>query len=1689
MNGLQQHPGGGNAQLARPTDYADPTSIRPVLADCRGERVVLPFGTLLSIRLQAMAERQGATLFALLQRALSTLMGKLGGSTLGIAADSCRHLSMGMLGTLHVPGSASNRLSQVMLIVRDFRAHRAHEAAVGDLAHAAVTKADLTFAFETQEAAEAPAAFGGYIEYAVGLFDRTSIETLGQRFLRVLRAITDNPALPAAHIDILDDAERQRILYEWNDSAQPVPEATLPDLFEFHAARTPDGLALVFGDTRLSYAELNRRANQMAHLLIQRGVGTEDIVALAVPRSLETIIALLGIVKAGAAYLPLDPDYPEQRLRYMVADSGCVCLVTERNIAAQLSCDTPVVLLDDPAVQQTLADGATDNPDNITRVRPLHPGNAAYVIYTSGSTGKPKGVLVSHAGIPSFVKTQGTRFGITSDTFVLQFASVSFDMSFWDLCCSILSGAPLLMIPAQVVKEPDQLVALLNKQRITLAILSPSMAALLPPHKLPFIDTLLVGGEYCSPELVEMWSPGRRMHNGYGPTEVTCCSTISAPLSGTATPPIGTPNCNLQLYVLDEDLNPVAAGVVGELYIAGMGVARGYLNRPGLTAQRFVSCPFGASGRRMYRTGDLVRWRADGSVDFIGRADAQLKIRGFRIEPGEVESALLTHPAVAQAAVIGREDSPGEKRLVAYVVTDREWLEDRQGQDYTAARGETVGHWNHLFDDTYTDRDAAGGPSFSGWMSSYTGGAIPEPQMQEWRNRTVERILALRPQRALEIGCGVGLLLQPIAPLCTAYRGMDFSAAAVDGLRRWITGRPELQHVVLDCRAANEVAGIAPGSVDTVIINSVVQYFPDIDYLLAVVEGALQTLGNGGRLFIGDVRNLRLQHTFHGATQLARAAPDLSIGQLRSRIARALLQEKELVIDPDFFTVLPQHLPEIGRVSVLLKRGHLHSEMLLYRYDVIVHIGEQTAPEVEGTQDWHWSEADTVPTVTSRLQARPPLMRIHGVPNARLHPDIAACELIERADATQTVGDLRKELNSLATTAVDPESFWAAGEAHGYEVEICWTPGSAGRHLEVVFRDRALQLVSGTATRDTPAQRRPWSAYANKPLIGGLTPQLGTQLRAYLQQSLPDYMVPAAVVLLDTLPLSPGGKLDHHALPAPGLSTSGDHTPRTPQEEILVSLFAEALGFHRVGLEDNFFDLGGHSLLATKLISRLRAAFGVEVAIHTFFEAPTVAALAARLGDSQSTRPALRPQPRPVRIPLSFAQRRLWFVDQLDGASTRYNIPIAFRLTGTLDIPALRLALQDVVARHESLRTVFRQENGEPWQAILAHEMAAVDLEHLETNDAELVATLARAANHTFDLANEIPLRATVLQLDAQRYVLLLLLHHIAGDGWSLAPLARDLSAAYNARLLNQAPGWRPLPVQYADYGLWQQALLGKDTDPHSLVSQQVNYWRHALSGLPEQIELPTDRRRPSVPSHRGGQLAFTLDASLHQGLLKLARSTQATLFMVLQLGVASLLNRLGAGTDIPLGSGIAGRTDTALDDLVGFFVNTWVLRADLSGNPTVREALTRVRSTALAAYANQDLPFERLVEILNPARSSVQQPLFQVMVIMQSNTRPSLKLSGLTTEILEFGGMTAIFDLAFHFTEMRAPDGAPQGVRCLIEHATDLFDRGSIRKLGQRFIRVLKALSANADQLVTRIDILDTAERRQLLSAWNMRA
>ncbi len=628
---------------------------------------------------------------------------------------------------------------------------------------------------------------------------------------------------------------------------------------------------------------------------------------------------------------------------------------------------------------------------------------------------------------------------------------------------------------------------------------------------------------------------------------------------------------------------------------------------------------------------------------------------------------------------------------------------------------------------------------------------------------------------------------------------------------------------------------------------------------------------------------------------------------------------------------------------------------------------------------------------------------------------------------------------------------------------------------------------------------------------------LAAELRGFVAARLPEYMVPAAVVVLAQLPLTPNGKVDRRALPAPDYRSarSGGAGQATEVEELICGAFAEILGVDRVGPDDSFFDLGGHSLLAIRLTSRVRAVLGVELPVRLVFEAPTPAGIARRLSLAGSGRTALSVRPRPERVPLSFAQRRLWFLGQLEGPSATYNIPVALRLTGDLDGPALRAALGDVAGRHEVLRTVFPVADGEPFQQVLDVAETGFDLEVTPVAEADLPARVAEIATQVFDLAVEVPVRARLLvvgppgrtelastgsavcgrqsadrtELASTVHVLVVVLHHIAGDGWSLGLLARDVSAAYAARRAGRVPAWGALPVQYADYALWQRELLGSEDDPDSVVSRQVRYWRQALAGIPGELALPADRPRPARATHQGHAVPVHIPAQVHARLAAVARSHGATLFMVLQAALAVLLTRLGAGTDLPIGSPVAGRTDEALDDLVGFFINTLVLRIDTTGDPAFTDLITRVREVSLGALEHQDIPLERLVELLAPARSLARHPLFQVNLALQNNNLPELHLPGLHTTLLPAGHHPARFDLHLTAAETFGADGQQTGLDLGLNASADLFDLATAERIAGWFGQVLAAVAADPGLRVHQFPLLSAAEQQQVTSGWNQTA
>jgi amino acid adenylation domain-containing protein len=1127
------------------------------------------------------------------------------------------------------------------------------------------------------------ASVGGMMmiwEYNSNLFNSTTIERMVDHYQRSLEAIVRDPEQRLSELPLLNDSEQKRLLVKFNDTGREYPRTVgVSQLFEKQVELRPEAPAVICGAEVVSYRDLNERANRLAHYLRHRGIGVdgdESLVGVMLSRLPDLIVALLAVLKAGAAYIPLDADDPDERLRFMIADAGVRVVLTEESSLQKLADPRCGLCLDREAAQ--IAAQNSYNLDNETTGESL-----AYVMYTSGSTGKPKGICIEHHCINRLVINTDYAQIMPADR-VAQAANVSFDAATFEIWGALLNGAALILISKDVALSPQEFAAEIRQKEISTLFLTTALfnqIARNVPDAFSALKHLLFGGEAVEPHWVrEVLAKGRpeRLLHVYGPTETTTFASwhlIESVNSEATNVPIGKPLANTKLYVLNEQLKPVPIGVTGELYIGGDGVGRGYLSQPVLTAERFIADPFSTTGQRLYRTGDLVRQLESGEIEFLRRKDQQIKLRGFRIEPGEIETVIREHEAVNECVVILREDEPGEKRLVAYVV-------------------------------------------------------------------------------------------------------------------------------------------------------------------------------NG-------------------------------------------------------------NLPEAANIS---------------------------------------------------------------------------------------------------------------------------------------------------------------------------------ELRGYSKQRLPEYMIPSAFVLLAELPLTPNGKIARDKLPPPvlaGPESGSEHfAPRTATEELLISIWAEVLKVATVGVNQDFFEIGGHSLLATQVVSRVRDCFKVELPLRDLFEEPTIAGLsscidaARRAGPSTETEAIVRLD-RDLPQPLSFAQQRLWFLDQLEPGNTAYNIAGGFRLTGALEKIAVSHSLSEIVRRHEVLRTSFPLVNGRPVQSIRAAEAVKLpchDLQGLTAAEfaAETQRLLKQEAERPFDLASGPLVRATLLVHTPQHHVLLLTMHHIVSDGWSLNLLLQEFAALYQAFVTQHPSPLAELPIQYADYAVWQRERLAAGA-----MEKKLMYWRRQLSGL-TTLQLPTDRMRPPQQTFAGRRLVTILNPELTSQLKRLSQREGTTLFMTLLAAFAVLLARYSAQDDIAVGTPIAGRDRREVEELVGFFVNTLVLRTDLSGNPSFSQLLERVREVTLDAYANQEVPFERLVEELQHRRDLSRSPLFQVLFSLLNLPVPQVESAGLQVGELAPYSDIAKFDLSLTARE------AGQKLELAFQFNTDLFEESTVTRMMRHFERLLESIVTDPARQISELTLLSEAERLQQLREWN---
>lgn len=1091
-------------------------------------------------------------------------------------------------------------------------------------------------------------------QYNTDLFTAETIRRRLEEFETLLAGIANDPQQKIYELPILPADEKAQILTAWNQTQKELPQVQcVHQLFEAQVERTPEAVAAIFADQQLTYRELNAKANQLAHYLQTLGVGPEVLVGICVNRSLEMLIGLLGIIKAGGAYVPLDPAYPQDRLEFMFQDAQISALLTEEKLLAELPTSAANCICLDRD-WPTIASYNQDNPTNQSS-----PANLVYLLYTSGSTGRPKGVAIEHHSPIAFIDWARSVFSPQQLAGVLASTSICFDLSVFEIFVPLSCGGKVI-----VAENALHLPSLPALKAVTLVNTVPSAIAELVRIGIPAnVKTVNLAGEPLSQTLAQrLYETGsiEQLFNLYGPSEDTTYSTFTLVEKGAKQPPsIGRPIANTQTYILDSHLQPVPIGVAGELHLGGAGLAREYLNRPELTAEKFIANPFSnQSGDRLYKTGDLARYLPDGNIEYLGRIDNQVKVRGFRIELGEIESVLAQYPAVQENAVVAREDVPGEKALVAYVVPgDLSAIADPEtGVDATS---EQVAEWHQKWDDLYkSGYENLSNQKSKDWKSPnsqlddvaflFLGLSqvlienadsdwqlddlakltkademdALEEQVKQWLNPTVDRILSLKPDRAMEIGCGCGQILLRVAPHCSYFLGTDYAELVIQELGKTVNS-PEvnLTQVALACREADKLDESEIASFDTVIMNSVSQHLPDINYLWRVLENAVKTVKPGGCLYVGDVQGYGLLAACHVADLLKRSPASMPVEEFKKALENRIANEEELMIDPGFFYALEEQIPAIGRVEFQLRRGHILNETTQVHYDVFLYIEPESQTVVEPT--WHdWQDEQlTLEAVQKILEEnQPDLYCIKRIPNSRLQKEVQALKLLRNQDNLPTVGDLTAALENIPA-GIHPESLWALEESLPYTVNLQWSDiSSKNGYFEAIFQRRTSEKSPALKIAPPPEARKttlPLNRYATNPSLKKLSNKLIPQLRSFLKAKLPEYMVPPTFVFLGEMPLTPNGKIDRRALPNPiqnHLELELNYVaPRTPIEQELAKVWAEILRIERVGIRNNFFDLGGHSLLAIRAITRLQETLGVELSLKSFFQAPTVETLAEQV--------------------------------------------------------------------------------------------------------------------------------------------------------------------------------------------------------------------------------------------------------------------------------------------------------------------------------------------------------------------------------------------------------------------------------------------------------------------------------------------
>ncbi len=1408
------------------------------------------------------------------------------------------------------------------------------------------------------------------MEYDADLFEPSTVQGWMDHLENILWEVAADAGLRVCDLRILSASELHQV-QQWNRTDHPFPSDTcLHLLVEQQAARTPGALAVAFEGASLSFADLDRLADRVSRHLIARGAAPETVVGICAERSLELPVCLLGILKSGAAYLPLDPGYPEERLDLMLKDARAALVVAQEPFVGLLAGEGRQVL----SLESLLAEEPAACTEQTRESRP-GPDTPAYVIYTSGSTGTPKGAVITHRSICNRLAWMQAAFPLDATDRMLQKTAFTWDVSVWEFFWPLLAGAGLVLARPGGHLDLEYLCDLLQREGITTIQFLPSMLKTFLEEadlaRCASLRRVFCGAELISRDLVDRFhaSLGCELHNLYGPTEaaIDVTSHTCLPCDPRRVMPIGKPIWNTRIRLLDKDMNLVPPGVVGHIHLNGVGLARGYLHRPGLTAENFIPDPHGEPGERMYRTGDLGRYLPDGSILFLGRSDDQVKVRGFRIELGEVEAALLQHPMVREAVVVardsvGHEGLAGDRQLVAYVAP----VLEGPGSPGSLA-GNQVDHWEGVFDYAYSHSSPDPLFNTSGWARSVDGAPYTSEEMAEWSRTTLEQLRPLACGRVLEIGCGTGLLLFDLAPRAEHYAATDLSSVALAHIEatRGLAGLSRARLELLQ-RTALDFSGLPRGSFDLVILNSVVQYFPDSHYLLEVLRGAVDVLKDGGAIFVGDVRNLALLEAFHAGLQWERSGKDARLDHLFQKVQRCMHQDPELVIDPAFFTSLGEQIPGIRGVEIRLKRGIQPTEMRRFRFDVLLRKGKegsQDRGEDPDIQERTWDRGDSsherLESLLSRLQE--PLV-VHRVPNGAVAREMAILEILRTHEPGTRIRDLEGRMNA-CQDCMEPEAFYALGARHGCATQVRTTPGFPGA-FDVLFLPPGHPGLFRWPPR---VAGNPRLRLTNFPLAVGIEQDLVPALELHLKSRLPHHMVPSKWVVLPCLPRLANGKVDRKSLPSP-TSFHWAPEPKAPPpagtlESRLAALWAEVLGLDAVGLDDNFFEIGGDSIHCVQVCARARNA-GIQVSPADLFRFQDLRTLATALKERQKDPPGegtpamTEPEWRKAgagilstrpwieeAYPASSFQRHMLGRFLEDPASERHHF-ITQRvvpLPQALDERLVERVWQAMVDGHPMLRTALEWEGVEQ-PLLLVHRQVDVQVEVLDwSRDSHafqpetIEALLEQDRKRGFDPRDPRPMRLTIVHQPGGACLLVGSFHYLRMDAWTYALLIEEFNTRFMATLEGRKGDLEPTRGSYGSYLEWLQT---RD------LAQCQAYWQDRLAGFGRANRVVSRDLGPHQ-EHGFARVHHYLSAEESRALQAMASRLRVPLNALFQAAWAGAIADRTQDRDVVFGIMVAGRSAEipGIERMEGAFSNLLPVRIPVDGTVPVETRLRRIAS------------------------------------------------------------------------------------------------------------------------------------------------